>query len=342
MYLYTLILYFMKKGLYLLFILCLTGFYSCNNESTPPPVEFVEVNDAVPNFSVISSAGAEVNYILSDFLNRKTLIVFFRTDCRDCQRELPKIQAMWNDLKNEGLQLIMISRGQDAETVREYWAAAGFNMPWFIDPDRSAFSKFATSTVPRLYLADNGFVKWKAIENLDKMGIANGADLKAKIIEIVGLFKDPVEVGSTVPTFTVNNSGGAAVTFTPADFIGRKSLIVFFTTVCPDCQRELPKVQAAWEVLEAEGLQLITIGRDQLPTDVQAYWNSTANGKPVFDMPWYVDPGRNAFNKFAVKTIPRLYLVDETGKVVWIAVENLVLLGINNGNDLIAKINEFN
>lgn len=152
-----------------------------------------------------------------------------------------------------------------------------------------------------------------------------------------------IEVGDVVPDFTVVDSDGDEVNFTTADFTGKKTLIVFFIPGCPDCQRELPKVQEAWIVLRENGFQLLTIGRSPtMSTEVTNYWNNTKNNKKIFDMPWYVEKSSDsAFYKFATKYVPRLYLIDETGKVVWKAVENLELLGIHNGDDLIAKINEF-
>lgn len=151
-----------------------------------------------------------------------------------------------------------------------------------------------------------------------------------------------IKVGNVVPVFSVLDSDGATVDFTAANFTGKKTLIVFFFTTCWDCQRELPKVQAAWKALAGEGLQLITISREQDVETVREYWNNTDDGKEVFDMPWYVDSDRSAYSKFATSTVPRLYLVDKSGVVIWKAVEDLRKLGINTGNQLIAKINEFN
>ena len=112
-----------------------------------------------------------------------------------------------------------------------------------------------------------------------------------------------VNVGDRVPEFTVGN-------FTsPHYFEGRKSLLVLFNTECPDCQRELPIIDDACRQLP--DLQAIAISRDQNITE----WD--------YVMAPYPDPAREIYNLFAKHTIPRIYLIDETGTVVWMAIEKL-------------------
>lgn len=51
--------------------------------------------------------------------------------------------------------------------------------------------------------------------------------------------------GSRLPWFSVVMNDGRAVT--QDDFPGRTGIIVFFNTDCPDCRRELPLLQQAYE-----------------------------------------------------------------------------------------------
>jgi thiol-disulfide isomerase/thioredoxin len=112
-----------------------------------------------------------------------------------------------------------------------------------------------------------------------------------------------VRVGDPVPQFGVDDF------VSPGDFLGRKSLLVLFNTGCPDCQRELPVIDAACR--ELPDMQAIALSRDE---------NVTAWG---YVMTPYPDPARAVYNLFAEHTIPRVYLIDETGTVVWMAIEKL-------------------
>lgn len=133
-----------------------------------------------------------------------------------------------------------------------------------------------------------------------------------------------VVVGDKVPEFRIEDyllSFPASNGFdSPEGFIGRKSLFVFMNTKCGDCKREMPYVHRAWEELGGDnGLQVVPAGRRETYDAMVAYWDEHAYG----GMPLYVDEKGEAFAKFANQTIPRIYLVDAEGKVVWMAVEKL-------------------
>lgn len=159
--------------------------------------------------------------------------------------------------------------------------------------------------------------------------------------------KEKIRIGDEVPVFTVDNwlTGDDFRQYSSTELVGVGStkmptLIVFFNSTCPDCQREMPKIQQVYDALpDYPDFRLVTIGRDETPASVEGYWNSVDGSKgkgTQFTMPWYVDPDREVYNMFADTYIPRLYLVDTNGKVVWKAVEKL---DITTG-ELIAMIEE--
>lgn len=129
-----------------------------------------------------------------------------------------------------------------------------------------------------------------------------------------------IVVGDNMPGFEIENTlmGSWNGLKSPDDFIGRKTLLVFYTTTCGDCRREMPFAEYAFRELTDEGLTVIPIGRGETPETVDAYWTDMN-----FRMNRYFDTDRAVFNLFANRGVPRIYLVDETGKVVWMAVEKL-------------------
>jgi Uncharacterized protein SCO1/SenC/PrrC, involved in biogenesis of respiratory and photosynthetic systems len=128
-----------------------------------------------------------------------------------------------------------------------------------------------------------------------------------------------IQVGDDLPEFTVNGPSGTQ--YDSAGATGRITLICFFNTTCPDCHRELPKLQYVWERLEDNGLfSMVCIGRDRTLSEIAAYWNAES-----FTMPYYEDPLRAAYTLFATRTIPRIYLVDEDGIVRKMWVEEIGL-----------------
>lgn len=132
-----------------------------------------------------------------------------------------------------------------------------------------------------------------------------------------------VKVGDAVPTFSVTDCYGAKQTFTQADFVGKRSLILFFATWCPDCRREMPIVYEAWKTLSQRAdFQFFAISREETAEAVKKYWDETSDTKPAYTgMPWWLDTDKNAFASFADSYVPRIYLVDTRGEIAQVAVE---------------------
>ena len=145
------------------------------------------------------------------------------------------------------------------------------------------------------------------------------------------LNEERVSVGEALPVFTVKGPDGA--TYSPSNSVGKVTLICFFNTTCPDCHRELPKIQYVWEQLESEGqFALACIGRDRTLAEIAEYWTT---GR--FTMPYYEDPARSVYELFATLKIPRLYLADKDGIVREIWIEEVSL----TQEQLLAKIKSY-
>ncbi|MDF9830390.1 TlpA disulfide reductase family protein [Parabacteroides sp. PF5-6] len=143
-------------------------FASCvkeESEDTPDEViNYVEVGDVLPDFSVTDGMGTTLTD--EDFKGKKSYLVFFVTTCGDCKRELPRIEQLWRQLKDEpDYQVVAIARKQGKDETDAYWNASAFTIPKYLDPDRTVYAKFANSMVPRIYLVDRqGVVQWMGIE----------------------------------------------------------------------------------------------------------------------------------------------------------------------------------
>ena len=119
-----------------------------------------------------------------------------------------------------------------------------------------------------------------------------------------------VHVGDSMPSFSLTSSAG---TIHSSDLKGKVVLINFFATWCPPCIQELPHVKKriADEYSGHKDFALLVVGREHSLKEMEKF---KAN---KFDLPFYPDPQRAVYAKFALNTIPRNYIVDRSGKIIY-------------------------
>ena len=126
-----------------------------------------------------------------------------------------------------------------------------------------------------------------------------------------------VNAGDRVPSFTVDVvTDGIISTFSTAQLTG-ETVIVFFNTTCPDCQRDLPKLNQYYlKHKNDKGFQMVAISRAEGEDAVAAYWKD--NGLQI---PYSAQSDRRIYELFASSIIPRIYFVSAKGIVTRVFIE---------------------
>lgn len=127
-----------------------------------------------------------------------------------------------------------------------------------------------------------------------------------------------VKLGDRVPEFSVYNNAGRQ-DFNISSFTGRKTLIVLYSVTCSDCRQQMPVIDEVWNELRGvNGYRILALARE--------------GGADLSKEYCYDDAGRAAYNKFATKWVPRLYVVDETGRITW------TYKGVANKSTIFARL----
>lgn len=111
-----------------------------------------------------------------------------------------------------------------------------------------------------------------------------------------------IQVGESLPDFSVVLSDGETVTNKSLE--GKISVIVFFTTTCPDCRALLPDLERINEdYKDSKDFVLLCIGREQEASVVDAFWKENK-----YTMPYSAQPTRDVYSLFAPSIVPRVYI----------------------------------
>lgn len=120
-----------------------------------------------------------------------------------------------------------------------------------------------------------------------------------------------LQVGEQVPAFSVVTLDGKTVS--DETLKGKRSLIVLFSTTCPDCHKQLPDIQQALKIT-GSSMNYIAIARDEDGETVSTFWKKNKYTVPV------AAPGDRTvydlFDRGSGTGVPQVYVLDEKGTVV--------------------------
>ena len=112
---------------------------------------------AAPDFSLPKLGGGSVAF--EELRGQVVLVNFWATWCKPCEDEMPAMETLYRELREEGLELLAISVDEDAAVVEEFGQRLGLSFPLLLDPDKRAAEAYQTYRFPESFLVDrNGVV----------------------------------------------------------------------------------------------------------------------------------------------------------------------------------------
>jgi peroxiredoxin len=126
--------------------------------------ELLTVGMPAPDFTLPDMAGK--NQKLSDYRGKVVFLNFWATWCKPCKEEMPSMQALWDNLKQE--EFIMLAISMDRVTTKKDIPPFVENMkltfPILTDSWGQTDSRYKLMGVPETYIIDqNGVLREKVI-----------------------------------------------------------------------------------------------------------------------------------------------------------------------------------
>jgi len=129
-----------------------------------------------PDFSLPDLEGKKRQ--LSDYRGKVVFLNFWATWCKPCKEEMPSMEALWENFKNEGFVMLAVSmdRVTTQKDIPPFIESLKLTFPILTDSWGQTDKRYKLMGVPETYLIDqNGILRekiigprdWTSRENMD-------------------------------------------------------------------------------------------------------------------------------------------------------------------------------
>jgi peroxiredoxin len=122
----------------------------------------VEGRPAAPDFTLQDLDGNAVR--LADLRGRPVIVNFWATWCPPCREEMPSMQRAWERLQPEGVALLAVNVGEDADTVFQFTGSYPVEFPILFDHDGAVSAAWPMRGLPTTFVVDpRGRIAYRAV-----------------------------------------------------------------------------------------------------------------------------------------------------------------------------------
>ncbi|HKA31722.1 MAG TPA: redoxin domain-containing protein [Candidatus Binatia bacterium] len=143
-------------------------------------IEKPKKDTSAPDFTLVDLAGRRIS--LKQLEGKVVFLNFWATWCGPCREEMPMMEALHREYKDQGLAVVAVNFREDKESVRRFFDELGLTFQALLDPKGEVSDRYGAFSLPLTYLIDrHGRFVGKAI------GIRpwDSADAKALIEDLL-------------------------------------------------------------------------------------------------------------------------------------------------------------
>ena len=91
---------------------------------------------------------------LADYRGKPVILNFWATWCPPCREEMPSMQRAHQALSGEGIAVIAVNVGDDAETIGDFLAEVPVDFPLPMDTESKVAQSYPLKGLPTTYVID--------------------------------------------------------------------------------------------------------------------------------------------------------------------------------------------
>jgi cytochrome c biogenesis protein CcmG, thiol:disulfide interchange protein DsbE len=142
----------------LLLLALLTG---CSSERTT-----VANEEPAPPFELERLAGGTI--ALDDLRGQVVALRFWADWCPFCRREMRELEPVYQQFREQGLEILAVNVGQDRSRVQRFVDRVGYSYPTLLDPDSTIARRYGVIAIPVTFFIDReGIVRGRILGESD-------------------------------------------------------------------------------------------------------------------------------------------------------------------------------
>lgn len=121
--------------------------------------ERVSPGQAAPDFTLVDLNGNKLS--LNDLRGKTVLLNFWGSWCEPCRKEMPALQAAYDEFKERGFVVLGVNIGESRVTAKGFADRYGVAFPVVLDTDRNVtLNLYKVGPIPTSFFIDqNGVVR---------------------------------------------------------------------------------------------------------------------------------------------------------------------------------------
>lgn len=164
------ITYAIIGGIIALILISTVWYITGQQEASLPTVG--EVNRPAPEFVLPVLQGED--FRLEDYKGKVVLVNFWATWCEPCREETPALQSAYEDLREQGLEIVGINltndevaQGKGEKEISEFVNQYGVTYPIALDTEGEVANAFRIYPIPTSYFIDpEGNIRYVRVSTL--------------------------------------------------------------------------------------------------------------------------------------------------------------------------------
>ena len=273
-------------------------------ENLASPTDGLPIGAVAPDFELpdINGKIVEFEHLLAQA--KPMLFLFVSPNCNPCAALLPEIEAWQTELKGK-LNFVFISSGKAKENLDKF---AGETLKQILlQKERETAELFGAQWTPTAVLintdgriASRVAAGDKAIRELVEK--IKAEDLDKELLYVVN--GNGHKLGEHLPEFS--NTDIFAKNITSKDFLGKKTLVTFWSMTCPHCVNMIEELREWDKAKGADEPNLLVLSEGEAQSHQEMRINS----------PIVLDKERKISKELGWNGTPSAVLLDEEGKII--------------------------